>query len=125
MTYSAQNPIRRFAAPLLLLVVACSQTAPAPATPTAPIASASGPGSIVIGNGVTLDASGSSGEDLAFSWTLLSRPAGSGATLAGAGSASPSFTPDLTGTSPPTAPACSCTSPATPSTWPSTAPSPA
>ena len=52
------------------------------------------------GSDVNLDGSGSSDEDedtLSFSWAFVSRPAGSTATLAGANTATPSFTPDKLG----------------------------
>lgn len=46
---------------------------------------------------VTLNGAGSAGAN-SFDWTLTSVPAGSTATLAGATTATPSFTPDLPGT---------------------------
>jgi hypothetical protein len=57
------------------------------------------PGAFV-GIEVTLDGSGSTdvdGDALAFSWAFVSRPAGSTATLVGAGTVNPSFTPDRRG----------------------------
>jgi hypothetical protein len=67
---------------------------------TAPVANA-GPNQLVmVGATVTLNGNGSSdsnGNPLTFSWSLLSRPTGSGATLIGANTATPSFTADVTG----------------------------
>lgn len=56
---------------------------------------------VIVGNSVGLDGSGSSDPEMDFisySWTLTTSPAGSGATLSGADTAMPSFTPDLEGT---------------------------
>ena len=53
------------------------------------------------GTVVTLNGSASSdanGDQLTYSWTLTSRPAGSAAVLAGATTAAPAFTADLAGT---------------------------
>jgi len=55
-----------------------------------------------VGDPVSLDGSGSTDGDvpvqaLTYSWVIVSAPAGSTATLSGADTASPSFTPDVAG----------------------------
>ena len=71
-------------------------------TPTgAPIANA-GPdlGSVIPGTSITLNGSASfdpNGDPLTYSWTLLTKPAGSAAVLANPTSVSPTFTVDLAG----------------------------
>lgn len=84
---------------------ACGASAPATTVVTvvnhAPIASA-GPGRQVMpGDTVVLDASGSADADhdpLQYRWSLVSRPAGSSASLSSATATSPTFTPDAYGT---------------------------
>jgi hypothetical protein len=71
-------------------------------TNTTPVASA-GPDQLhaPVGATVTLDGAQSHdadpGQVLTYSWSLLARPAASAATLGGANSANPTFTPDLAG----------------------------
>lgn len=67
---------------------------------TAPEASASAPSSTVVGSQVTLDGSGSvdaDGDALSYTWTLVSTPGGSGASLSGADSQQATFTADVVG----------------------------
>ena len=56
---------------------------------------------VPVGTLVTLDGSGSddpdAGDTITFAWAFTARPAGSGATLSGAATVSPTFTPDLAG----------------------------
>jgi hypothetical protein len=66
-----------------------------------PVADAGQDKLVATGTPVRLDASRSNdpdGDPLLFSWRFVSRPPGSGATLTDAGTASPSFVPDLPGT---------------------------
>lgn len=91
------------------LVVSDGQEQSAPATVTitaqagnlAPIADPSlSPTTGVVARGVTLNGGASrdgNNDNLTFAWTLTARPAGSAATLAGANTASPTFTPDAVG----------------------------
>ncbi len=68
---------------------------------TSPVASAGADRSAHAGALVTLDGSGSwdpLGRPLVYTWAFVTRPTGSSAELAGANTASPSFTPDLDGT---------------------------
>lgn len=65
-----------------------------------PVARAGAAQNVVLGTAVTLNGSGSSdanGDALTYRWTLSTRPAGSTATLVGATTASPGFTPDVVG----------------------------
>ena len=65
-----------------------------------PVANAGPDQSVTTGAGVSLDGSGSSDPEddrLQFAWTLLTRPAGSVATLSSSTSAAPRFTADVTG----------------------------
>jgi hypothetical protein len=66
----------------------------------APVADAGADQSVLRGETVQLDGSGSSdpeGVDLSFAWSFESRPDGSSATLEGAASATPSFVADVRG----------------------------
>lgn len=67
----------------------------------APVAQAGGPSYVgAIGSPVTLRGSGSydpAGATLSYSWTLDMRPTGSTASLSGASTATPTFTPDKDG----------------------------
>lgn len=67
---------------------------------TAPVASAGPDRNAFVGVEVQLDGSGSSdvdGDALSFAWQLVSRPTGSTATLSGANTVQPRFTPDRRG----------------------------
>jgi hypothetical protein len=67
---------------------------------TAPVANAGNDQSVATGATVTLNGSGSlddDGDTLTYSWTMTSRPTGSGATLSGANTVSPSFIADAAG----------------------------
>jgi hypothetical protein len=69
--------------------------------PPAPVANAGPNQTVSVGAFVTLNGSGStssSGNALTYSWTLISRPAGSTATLSGASTVSPTFVADISGT---------------------------
>lgn len=66
----------------------------------APIANPGNGQTVGTGAPVQLDGSASSdpnGSNLTFAWSLLSAPAGSASVLAGAGTRTPSFTPDVAG----------------------------
>jgi len=66
----------------------------------APVAEAGADQSVSQGNLVTLNGGASSdigGDPLTYSWSLVSKPAGSSAALTGATTASPIFTPDVAG----------------------------
>jgi hypothetical protein len=66
----------------------------------APIASAGADRTVVAGDTVTLDGSGSSdpdGDAIAFEWAIVTRPAGSGATLSDPAAQSPTFVADRGG----------------------------
>ncbi|MCA1634041.1 MAG: immunoglobulin domain-containing protein [Acidobacteria bacterium] len=74
----------------------------APGLSARPTANAGPDQPIHVGQTVALDGSGSSDdntatENLVFAWTLVTRPDGSAATLAGADSMSPSFVADMPG----------------------------
>ena len=65
-----------------------------------PIADAGGNQSVVVGNTVTLDGSGSSdanNDPLSYQWSIVTRPAGSSATLSSSTSVQTSFTADKPG----------------------------
>ncbi|HET7313185.1 PKD domain-containing protein [Salinisphaera sp.] len=67
---------------------------------SAPVAEAGGDRNVAVGSRVTLDGGASSDADndtLAYHWTLVSRPAGSAATLTDADTATPDFTADVVG----------------------------
>ncbi len=79
---------------------AASVTITATASNRPPVSNAGRAQSVLVGALVTLDGSASAdadGDRLTYAWTLTSRPAGSAALLAGAGSAAPSFTVDVAG----------------------------
>jgi PKD domain len=70
-------------------------------TNTPPVSNAGADQNVRVGITVTLDGSGSSDADhdpLTYSWSLLSRPDGSAATLSAATSSSPTFVADVIGT---------------------------
>jgi hypothetical protein len=70
-------------------------------TNVAPVANAGPDQTVQVGATVALDGSASSDADhdpLSFSWSLLSRPAGSAAALSAANSPSPTFVADVAGT---------------------------
>ncbi|NOT44078.1 MAG: hypothetical protein HOP14_05680, partial [Acidobacteria bacterium] len=67
---------------------------------TAPVADAGADATALVGSLVALSGAGSSDPDgnaIDYSWQFVSRPAGSGAALAGSSSVTPSFTPDVAG----------------------------
>ena len=65
-----------------------------------PVANAGPDQTVTTGQQVTLNGTGSSdpnGDPLTYSWSLKGRPEGSSATLSGANTAHPTFTPDIAG----------------------------
>ena len=75
-------------------------TVNASTTNSAPVASAGLNQSVVVGQAVRLDGSGSTDADrqpISFQWRLISRPAGSSAALTGEATARPVFTADVAG----------------------------
>ncbi len=94
-----------FALSLSMLVSGCGgggTAAPANAqTNLIPVANAGAAQNVVTGTQVTLNGSASTdanSDPLTYSWTLTSKPVNSTAALAGATSATPTFTADLAGT---------------------------
>lgn len=95
------------AATVVVLLGACGSgggggggSSSSPASNTKPVANAGIAQNVIIGTLVTLNGSASSdanGDPLTYSWTLTSKPAGSGATLVSATSAMPTFTADIAG----------------------------
>ncbi len=74
---------------------------PPPVNNTAPAANAGPMQNVLVGTNVFLDGSASSdanGDQLTFSWSLISKPASSSAALASSTTSKPSFTADLVGT---------------------------
>jgi hypothetical protein len=70
-------------------------------TNSPPVANAGPNQNVTVGASVILDGSGSSDADhdpLTFMWSFTSRPTSSNATLSGANTKAPTFTPDLAGT---------------------------
>src|SRR5262249_1257678 len=65
-----------------------------------PTANAGSPQTVVVGSTVTLNGSGSDpdGDTLSYRWTLVSKPAGSGATLSNPSISAPTFVADRVGT---------------------------
>jgi hypothetical protein len=81
------------AAAMAFGVAGCDDTSP-------PVASAGTAQSVTTGTTVTLDGSGSTDADadvLTYSWSIVSRPAGSTAAITGATTVKPTFTPDQPG----------------------------
>ncbi len=67
---------------------------------TKPVASAGVDQTVALGSAVTLDGSGSFDPDndpITYSWSLVSKPTGSGATLTGSTTVSPTFQADVAG----------------------------
>ncbi len=65
-----------------------------------PVARVTGDAAVFVGDAVVVDGTGSSdadGDVLSFAWTWSERPAGSAATLSGAATSRPGFTPDQPG----------------------------
>jgi hypothetical protein len=65
-----------------------------------PVANAGTAQNVATGSTVTLSGAGSAdanGDALTYAWTLVSKPAGSGATLSGASTVNPSFVADMPG----------------------------
>ena len=70
-------------------------------TNSAPVANAGPDQTVAVGSVVNLNGSASSDPEdapLTYSWSLVTRPSGSSATLSGAASTTPSFTADVDGT---------------------------
>lgn len=90
-----------------LFLAACSVEDPAApsaggngANPNAPTANAGSNQTVTVGTTVTLDGRGSrdpQGDTLSYQWTFSSRPNGSNASLNGATTVQPTFTPDAAG----------------------------
>ncbi len=92
--FKRQFAYATLAAAIAIAIAGCDDS-------SAPTVRVTGPLTATTGTVLTYDASGSTDDDgdaLAFNWTLVSSPAGSTATISGANTAKPSFTPDLPGT---------------------------
>lgn len=90
-----------FAAFAVLALSACDSSGPAPPENSALVANAGADLTADVGALVSLDGSASSdtdGDELTFAWSLTASPSGSAATLHGAETATPRFTPDAAGT---------------------------
>jgi hypothetical protein len=95
------------AATVVVLLGACGSgggggdsSSSSPVSNTKPVANAGIAQNVIAGALVTLNGSASSdanGDTLTYIWTLISKPAGSGAALVSATSATPTFTADLAG----------------------------
>ena len=97
---------KRFILPLLglALLMACHDSASvaqlAPTNTTPPTANAGTEQHVALPTTVTLSGSASTSADggsLSYAWTLTMKPIGSSATLTGANTVSPTFTPDVPG----------------------------
>ena len=88
---------------LILATTLAALLAIAPAVSAAPVAEARGNEFLTkyveVGKTVTLDGTGSYGADcdLSYSWTMVGRPAGSGAGISAPTSVQPTFVPDRVG----------------------------
>lgn len=94
------SPLPVVALLLVGLIASCGKSG-ADEDNSAPVANAGAAKNVAPGAVVTLDGSASTdanGDALTYTWTLISRPAGSAATLTGADTARPTFTADVEGT---------------------------
>jgi hypothetical protein len=88
------------AASVAVMIAGCNDDGVLPPPNIPPVASSGVAQTVTTGKTVTLDASASSDADnnaLTYSWTLVSKPTGSTATLSNATSVKATFTPDLPG----------------------------